>query len=126
MTIVKITHGLKIKKRRNRFAIDTGWTCESCTFLNQCDSRYCQACYGIRMPNNHDDNMDAEPSYDDEILGEYFLRIRKSFIHAELSISHPYMALVYLICASEIKENKFHVLKVAKHDKVRIFLLVII
>ncbi|XP_052059500.1 GTPase IMAP family member 9-like isoform X2 [Mytilus californianus] len=46
----------------------SGWTCESCTFWNQCDSRYCQACYGIRLPNNHHDSMDAELSYDDEIL----------------------------------------------------------
>lgn len=53
---------------REQLIDETGWTCESCTFLNQCDSRYCQACYGIRMPNNHDDNMDAELSYDDEIL----------------------------------------------------------
>ncbi|XP_052059511.1 uncharacterized protein LOC127700084 [Mytilus californianus] len=46
----------------------TGWACKSCTFVNQCDSGYCQACYGGRMQNNHDENMDAELSYDDEVL----------------------------------------------------------
>ncbi|XP_063398035.1 GTPase IMAP family member 9-like [Mytilus trossulus] len=49
-------------------ADDTGWACKLCTFVNQCDGGYCQACYGDRMQDNHDKHMDAALSNDDQIL----------------------------------------------------------